>query len=88
VRAQPPPELVPNTRALEAEERAAPQATAEPNEEAREQAMNEERRRLRAMPERRRGGDRDMKNANRWVKERDSTRTMGRFQAHGHARGR
>ncbi|HEX5102141.1 MAG TPA: hypothetical protein VFV94_21675 [Polyangiaceae bacterium] len=87
MRPQPPPELVANARASNAEEQAVAAETG-PNEEAREQAMNEERRRLRSLPERRRGGDRDMKNANRWVKERVNVRGMGRFQAHGHARGR
>jgi hypothetical protein len=57
-----------------------------PNEPVRPQPPPELRQH--ATPERRRAPDRDTENANRWVKQRASTRGMDRFQAHGHARGR
>jgi hypothetical protein len=66
--------------------------TSPPNVDAsaRRAEMTRERRRVRSTPERQRGVDQRVLDANRWVHQRANQPRAGRWQAHGHAsfRGR
>jgi len=87
VRIQPPPEFVQGRHDSTLEETAAPPHI---DESAREAAMDNERRNLRDVPERRRAVDRAAIDANRWVHRQPNERRGNAWQARGHStlRGR